>query len=201
MTINTSGFLEHIGENLISLYAYRPIAGKEIPLLVVNTIDFLAWEQQAGLWRGQDCIILTQEDLTQGSDIFALRYLHMKMYAKLIAGKELFADMGLSKEHIRRGLEYSLRSTCIELREAYLRIGEKGTILHRMYEFLQHVWYAWRLLQSDTQTQAQRNIDFSELLQDHHDLSSLLTAQLQEPDILSEEEKHRTIQTIHNHLH
>ena len=67
-------------------------------------------------------ILFTEQGLMESSDVFPLELLDMKYPHKALFGDDVIAKVSLDKRHVRRQLEYELRSKLIHLRENYIWI-------------------------------------------------------------------------------
>ena len=67
-------------------------------------------------------ILFTLSGLRDGADVFPLEILDMKYPHEVLYGEDILEDIKLDKKHVRRELEYELRSKLIHLRENYVGI-------------------------------------------------------------------------------
>ncbi len=103
----------------MAVYEYKLPQG-EIPLVIVDHTainrDILKKEFSRSKW----CIVLTHDDVKHGTDVFALRFLHMQQRTVFVGGEELLKDIKIKKDNLREEFEYVLRSLLIDLREMIL---------------------------------------------------------------------------------
>jgi len=111
---------EKLGDSVISIYNYEKIKGANIPVFVVKKMNFTDMSDVKKKLSGEKFIILTESDIVDGKDIFALSFLHIKYNSVLVDWKSVFSDMSFDKKNIRHNLEMEIRYKLIELREAYL---------------------------------------------------------------------------------
>jgi len=67
-------------------------------------------------------IVFTQTELQESADVFPLEFLDMKYPHNVLFGEDVINRIKFDKKHVRRQLEYELRSKLIHLRENYIRI-------------------------------------------------------------------------------
>lgn len=67
-------------------------------------------------------ILFTEPGLMESSDVFPLELLDMKHPHEVLFGDDTIEKVSLDKKHVRRQLEYELRSKLIHLRENYIWI-------------------------------------------------------------------------------
>ncbi|MBS3117956.1 hypothetical protein J4430_03715 [Candidatus Woesearchaeota archaeon] len=70
-------------------------------------------------------LLLTNEELTNGLDVFPLEFLNMKLDHNILHGDDIFKDLNFEKKHIRRELEFEFRSKLIHLRQGYIEATSK----------------------------------------------------------------------------
>lgn len=89
--------------------------------------------------------MLTRDDVMQGQDVFAFKFLHMLKHAELLVGEDILLSVHIDKKHLRAGVEFELRSKLIQLREAYLSSGSKD-FLHQIFPVMIPLWEALLVL-------------------------------------------------------
>lgn len=67
-------------------------------------------------------ILFTKQSLMESSDVFPLEMLDMKYPHEVLFGNDVLEEITLDKKHVRRQLEFELRSKLIHLRENYIWI-------------------------------------------------------------------------------
>lgn len=67
-------------------------------------------------------ILFTELGLMDSSDVFPLEILDMKHPHEVLFGEDVIEKVSLDKKHVRRQLEFELRSKLIHLRENYIWI-------------------------------------------------------------------------------
>lgn len=65
-------------------------------------------------------LIFTKEELFDGADVFPLEFLDIKYPHETLYGEEIIDKIKFDKSHVRRQLEFELRSKLIHLRENYI---------------------------------------------------------------------------------
>lgn len=113
-----------LGEQLISVYSYEQSVGVFVPIIVVKTMNFVVMSKMKKDFEGKMFIVLTEDDIQRGQDVFALKYLHMMKHADLLLGEDVLLTLTIDKQNLRDNLEFELRSKLIQLRESYLSFGE-----------------------------------------------------------------------------
>ncbi len=115
--METEKIKEILGENLVMLAEYH--SGDEKNLLAIcDTLDFETLKKLKQLKEVP--FIFTKEELTDGVDVFPIEFLNIKKHHKILYGDNLLTDLAISKENLRRQLEFEFRSKLIHLRRQYL---------------------------------------------------------------------------------
>ncbi len=113
---------ELLGENLVTLAEYY--TGDETNLLAIcNTLGFDELQKLKQL--KEIPFIFTKEELTDGVDVFPIEFLNIRQHHKIHNGDDILKDIGISKENLRRQLEFEFRSKLIHLRRQYLQLKGK----------------------------------------------------------------------------
>lgn len=123
-----------LGKHLAAVYQYESPHGM-IPIFVLDVVDFRVLYKVKGDFEKEKCIVLSKDDVKNGSDVFPLRFLHMKNHSRLFAGKDVLADIVLEKRDLLRNIELELRTKMIQLREDYLS-GSFKDFLKNMESFM-----------------------------------------------------------------
>lgn len=106
--------------NLVAIYEYGMI-----PIFILKNSNFIKLEVSKKYLERESFIILDKDDIINGADIFALKFLHMQHHAKRIIWTPIFEKIKLKKEDVRFTLEADLRNKLIQLRESYLSTPKK----------------------------------------------------------------------------
>lgn len=97
--------------------------------------------------------MLTQTDVQQGADVFALRFLHMQQHSTLLHGVDVLGKIALHKKDVRSDLEREARQKAIQLREEYLSYtGSIGELVHALYEGVAKIAMGVAFLSADETT-------------------------------------------------
>ena len=104
---------------LVSIYLYQKGAD-EIPVFVVKDVNFVLLDSIRPLFARERFIILTQDDISQGSDVFCLQLLSIKNHSDLFYGSDILSNFKIEKTDLRASLELDLRNKRVQLREGYL---------------------------------------------------------------------------------
>lgn len=114
----------HLGENLISLFRYRKLAG-EFLVMVLEKVDYPALYSCREALKKQNPIIMSATDFSQGQDVFPLEFLDMQSAYEQISGTDLLASIKINRQNLRAQLERELRSKSIHLKDQFLLAREK----------------------------------------------------------------------------
>jgi hypothetical protein len=123
-----------LGDNLVALVLYGGIAKGEFSpatsdvnlMLVVRdattaTLDRLVGPIQQAL---RDCrlapMVLTEDDLRRSTDVFPTKFLDMQRHHRLLAGRDVLADLPIADAHLRLRCEQELKNLLLRLRQLYL---------------------------------------------------------------------------------
>jgi hypothetical protein len=121
-------FKEVLKENLISAVKFGTEGEPNNLLFVLNKLDSGVLEEIKPLvikHTKKNKIVplfFTQEELRDGSDVFPLEFLDIKQPHEVLYGEDLVDKIKFDKKHVRRQLEFELRSKLIHLRENYIWI-------------------------------------------------------------------------------
>ncbi len=114
---------EIFGENLVTLAEYY--AGDEKSLLAIcNTLDF---DNLRSLKKLKEIpFFFTKEEVMNGIDVFPIEFLNIRQHHKILYGEDFLKDIQISKNDLRRQLEFEFRSKLIHLRKEYLQFKGKN---------------------------------------------------------------------------
>lgn len=115
--METEKIKEILGENLVMLAEYYS-GGEKNLLAICDILDFDSLQKLKQL--KEIPFIFTKEELTDGVDVFPIEFLNIKQHHKILYGDNLLTDLVISKENLRRQLEFEFRSKLIHLRRQYL---------------------------------------------------------------------------------
>lgn len=104
---------------LVSIYLYRK--DKEaIPVFILKEVNFIFLDSIRSFFAREKFIILTEDDIHEGSDVFCLKLLHIKNHSDLFYGEDIIWTILFTLDHLRSALELEIRNKHIQLREEYL---------------------------------------------------------------------------------
>ncbi len=106
--------------NLLALYEYGYTEEKSL-IIILKKADFFRLEKARKDLKKYDFVILSEEDLKEGGDVFPVEFLRFQTSVKLLKGKDVLADIKIKPAQLRPHLEYELRNKRIYLRMEYLR--------------------------------------------------------------------------------
>jgi len=119
-----------LGENLVALAEYNN--GDEIRCLVIcKTLDFKTLTEFKELSRNVP-VIFTQEEIKNALDVFPVEFLNIKRHHKMLYGDDILKDIEISKDDLRRQLEFEFRSKLIHLRRSYIMADTDGKELEEI---------------------------------------------------------------------
>ncbi len=130
-------------DGLISIYLYTS-HGVTIPVFVVKEVNFVLLDSIRSLFRNQHFIMLTQDDIHEGKDVFCLKLLHIKMHSTLFMGTDIIWHQTFELSDLRSLLELEIRNKRVQLREAYLSHPEQKKFLWHLLSWMQLLW-EWSL--------------------------------------------------------
>lgn len=146
--VMTTKKLQHIIGSLknwlLSIYLYQKGDG-HIPVFIVEEINFVFLNSIRSFFAREKFIILTQDDINEGNDVFCLKLLHIKNHSKLFYGNDILSDIKIEKSDLRSALELEIRNKRIQLREDYLSQDKGRSFLHHLLPGMQ-ILREWALL-------------------------------------------------------
>lgn len=116
------------GDQILSIYRYDK-HGTYINVFVIKKADFLVFDKTRRLFQEERFILLLEDDVINGIDVFPLDFLHIKNHLEVIEGKDYFSKMKINKKDLRHKLEYELRNKLVYLREQYISAPERRKFL------------------------------------------------------------------------
>lgn len=130
---NIAGVLK---EWLVSIYLYQKGSNK-IPVFIVKEINFVFLNTVRSFFAREKFIILTQDDIHEGNDVFCLKLLHIKNHSELFYGNNILWDIKFKTTDLRSALELEIRTKRIQLREDYLSQDKGRSFLHHILPGMQ----------------------------------------------------------------
>lgn len=141
---------ESAGDNLVSIIVYGSIArGHYRPkqsdvnlLLVLHNVAAIELDKVEKPLRtakrslNVNAMIMTEKEIKRASDVFPVKFMHVKNYNVLLHGKELFENLEISPVHIRIRLEQELRNVSIRLRNQYVSLHKDNITSVKMISSL-----------------------------------------------------------------
>lgn len=119
---------EILKENLVSIIKFGTEGEQNNILIITKKLNFddlekikpiiLKYSKRTNVVP----ILFTELGLMESSDVFPLELLDMKHPHRVLFGDDVIEKVSLDKKHVRRQLEYELRSKLIHLRENYIWI-------------------------------------------------------------------------------
>lgn len=135
---NVQKIIDALKWTMIAVYTYHTRQG-DIPIFVIEKMDFKALEESKKLFKGEKFIMLTQNDISHGHDVFPLKFLHMRNHSDLVFWVDVLGDIQIKKADLLKTLELELRIKMIQLREDYLSKSPDQFVSEILY-FMHVVW-------------------------------------------------------------
>lgn len=104
---------------LVSIYLYQK-GTEKIPVFIVKEVNFVFLNSIKTFFVREKFIILTQDDINEGNDVFCLKLLHIRNHSELFHGNDILWAIKFIIPHLRSALELEIRNKRIQLREEYL---------------------------------------------------------------------------------
>lgn len=104
---------------LVSIYLYQK-GTEKIPVFIVKEVNFVFLNSIRPFFVHEKFIILTQDDINEGNDVFCLKLLHMRNHSELFHGNDILWAIKFIIPQLRSALELEIRNKRIHLREEYL---------------------------------------------------------------------------------
>jgi len=128
---------------LLSIYLYQT-AHKNIPVFIVKEVNFVFLNSIRSFFAHEHFIILTEDDIYEGKDVFCLKLLHIKNHSEIFYGKNILWTFGIESSDLRSSLELEIRNKSIQLREGYLSQDKGKDFLQDLLLGMQIIW-EWAL--------------------------------------------------------
>ena len=100
----------------MSIYLYQK-ADKKVPVFIVKEVNFVFLNSIRGFFAHEHFIILTEDDIKEGKDVFCLKLLHIQNHSELFYGKNILSEVKFKLSDLRSALELEIRNKRIQLRE------------------------------------------------------------------------------------
>lgn len=128
---------------LVSIYLYHK--GKDtLPVFIIKDVDFVFLNSLRAFFVREQFIMLTEDDIREGSDVFCLKLLHIKNHATLFYGKDVLWKINIQISDLRSALELEIRNKIIQLREGYLSQDKGRYFLRELLSGMDFIW-EWAL--------------------------------------------------------
>jgi predicted nucleotidyltransferase len=124
-----------VGEQLVAVVLYGGVVegeyspgSSDVNVMVVlknvsvETLDRIASSVQVGVRRFRlSAMVLGEEDLRRSTDVFPIKFLQMQRRHRILYGKDVLAELSVSRGHLRLRCEQEIRNLMLRLRQFYLR--------------------------------------------------------------------------------
>jgi hypothetical protein len=88
-----------------------------LPVFVLSRVDFVFLDSIRGFFVDKEFIILTEDDISRGDDVFCLKLMHIKNHSSLFHGKDVLSGLHIKNSDLRLMLELEIRNKSVQLRE------------------------------------------------------------------------------------
>lgn len=119
---------KRLQDNLVSVINFGTEEKQNNVLIVTKTLKFEDLEKIRPIVNKYSKrtkiipVLFTEKGLIDGADVFPLEFLDIKYPHKVVFGEDVIDKIKFDKKHVRRQLEFELRSKLIHLRENYIWI-------------------------------------------------------------------------------
>lgn len=121
---------------LASIYLYQKHT-ETIPVFVVKEVNFVFLNSIRSFFAREKFILLTEDDIQEGSDVFCLKLLHIKNHSELFYGNDTLWSLQFTLSDLRSALELEIRNKRVQLREDYLSQDEGKYFLQHLLPGMQ----------------------------------------------------------------
>lgn len=121
---------------LVSIYLYQRWTEK-IPVIIIKEVNFVFLNSIRSFFVHEKFILLTQDDINEGNDVFCLKLLHIKNHSELYYGNDVLWEIKFIISDLRSALELEIRNKRIQLREEYLSQDNGRVFLHHLLPGMQ----------------------------------------------------------------
>jgi len=66
-------------------------------------------------------LVLSEDDVRRSTDVFPIKFLGMQHHHRILYGKDVLADLQISREHLRLRCEQEIKNLMIRLHQLYLQ--------------------------------------------------------------------------------
>jgi hypothetical protein len=135
---NIQKIIEVLNDQLVAVYSYEIKKGS-IPIFVMKHVDFSVLQSYKKHFQNEKFIMLTQDEIDNGCDVFPLKFLHMKNHSTLVFGSDVFSSIKIEKSDLKHILELHLRTKMVQLREDFLSTSVDVFVEEILY-FIHVMW-------------------------------------------------------------
>ena len=124
-----------LGDSLISVIVYGDLVkGEDFDpgrsdvnvMVVLSEVDARTLDRAvspvtkgARRWRLRTFVV-SEDDLRSSTDVFPIKFLDMQKHHRLLCGKDVLADLSISREHLRLRCEQEIKNILLRLHNVYL---------------------------------------------------------------------------------
>jgi predicted nucleotidyltransferase len=134
---------EALGEELVGVILYGGLAkGEYAPsssdvnvMVVLSEITLEALDRavepisQARRDVHLAALVLSEDDLRSSTDVFPVKFLDMQQHHRLLWGRDVLADLSISRDHLRLRCEQEIKNLMLRLRHFYLQRAHRPELI------------------------------------------------------------------------
>jgi hypothetical protein len=106
-----------LSDNLLLLAEYKNGDEKRC-IAICKVLDFQTLSKLKGL--SMPSVIFTQEEIKKAFELFPVEFLNIKRNHRILYGEDIFKDIEISKEGLKKQIKFEIYSKLIHLRSSYL---------------------------------------------------------------------------------
>lgn len=110
-----SFFMIYYDRYMMTIYNYN-VMESSIPVIIIQNDNMMS-DIPHQMKKEDGIIILTDDDLQQGADVFALTLVHIQENSTLIDGDDVLNQLTIESKHVRHHIETLARQMLIDTRE------------------------------------------------------------------------------------
>lgn len=143
LTSFCSELVEELGSSLVSVVLYGGLAKGEYTsgtsdvnvMIVLDTVTVHALDGAAPIVRGgardmRLAAMLVEEcDLRRSAEVFPIKFLDMQRYHRVLWGKDVFAGVSSSRDHLRLRCAQEITNLLLRLRQFYVHRAHRPELI------------------------------------------------------------------------
>lgn len=134
---------EALGDQLVSVVLYGGLAkGEYNPgtsdvnvVIVFDPVTVSSLDKAAPIIQGGmrdfrlSTMLLSESDLRRSAEVFPVKFLDMYRYHRVLWGKDVFAGLTISREHVRLRCAQEITNLLLRLRQFYVQRGHRPELV------------------------------------------------------------------------